>query len=132
LHLFRTSQVVVSVYGKAKIEELGTKLKEINQLRKDCMVEEKTANPTVDIPKLLQYYNVMCVLEKRFPFGKTSTGWFSKVQSVMIEFRWCDAFNSKKISTNYSIKLDKVSILYNLGALMRLFLCFVFFGCLHI
>lgn len=110
----------IIIDGKDKKAEVAGHLQEIQQLRDGCRVNEQTVSPSTAIPKHIKYYNTLLVLEKRMSFGKSGKGIFSKAKNVEVLFKWTDAYRPTKIEQSYDIKLEKFSILYNLGALMSL------------
>ena len=107
-------------YGKDKEKAKMGSIQEIQQYRDACNVNEQSVSPSNAIQKYQTYLAYVIMLEKRFKFGKSGRGVFSKASKVEIWFKWVDSFRHTKIEQSMDIKLEKYAIMFNLGALMSL------------
>eukprot|EP01083_Nonionella_stella_P024477 67551_1 len=121
INLVKPLQLYIrDAYGKDKEkEQLGT-LKEIQQYRESCNVTDQSVSPVTAIPNHEKYLAYILLLEKRFSWGKSGRGVFSKASKVEVWFKWVDSYRHTKIEQSMDIKLEKFSVLFNLGALMSL------------
>ena len=111
---------IKDTYGKEKVNKLKQELMEIQQLRNHCIVSDQSVAPSIAIPQHEEYYNMLCILEKRFQFGKSGRGMFTKAKAVEILFQWGDSYRHVKIEKSMDLKLEKRSILFNIASLMSL------------
>eukprot|EP01083_Nonionella_stella_P216726 778715_1 len=98
---------------------MGT-IQEIQQYRNSCNVNDQSVSPVSAIPKHEKYLSFICILEKRFSWGKSGRGVFSKASKVEVWFKWVDSYRHTKIEQSMDIKLEKFAITFNLGALLSL------------
>eukprot|EP00484_Ammonia_sp_Unknown_P001069 CAMPEP_0197022860 /NCGR_PEP_ID=MMETSP1384-20130603/3661_1 /TAXON_ID=29189 /ORGANISM="Ammonia sp." /LENGTH=893 /DNA_ID=CAMNT_0042450971 /DNA_START=21 /DNA_END=2702 /DNA_ORIENTATION=+ len=121
INLVRPLQVYVrDAYGKDKEKEKMGAIQEIQQYRDSCNVDESSVSPVAAIAKMETYLAYVCILQKRFSFGKSGRGVFSKASKVEVSFKWVDSYRHTKIEQSMDIGLEKCAIMFNLGALMSL------------
>ena len=121
INMVKSLQIYIrDAYGKDKEKERMGDIQEIQQYRDSCNVDDQTVSPVSAIQKHEKYLAYVMLLEKRFSWGKSGRGVFSKASKVEVWFKWVDSYRHTKIEQSMDIKLEKFSILFNLGALMSL------------
>ena len=121
INLVKPLQLYIrDAYGKDKEKQKMGVIQEIQQYRDSCNVDDQSVSPVSAIPKHEKYLAFVCMLEKRFSWGKSGRGVFSKASKVEVWFKWVDSYRHTKIEQSMDIKLEKFAIMFNLGALMSL------------
>ena len=119
INLVKPLQIYIrDAYGKDKEKEKMGTIREIQQYRDSCNVDDQSVTPVQAIPNHEKYLAYILILEKRFSFGKSGRGVFSKASKVEVTFKWADSYRHTKIESSNDIKLEKFAIIFNLGALM--------------
>jgi len=121
INLIKPLQVYIKdAYGKDKVKDITGALEEIQQYRDNCIVDDQSVSPSKSIPQHEQYLAYVLMLEKRFAWGKSGKGVFSKASKVEVWFKWADSYRHAKIDQSMDIKLEKFALIFNLAALKSL------------
>lgn len=121
INLIKPLQVYIKdAYGKGKEKDVKGALEEIQQYRDNCNVDDQSVSPSKTIPQYERYLAYILMLEKRFSWGKSGKGVFSKASKVEVWFKWADSYRHTKIEQSMDIKLERFSIIFNLAALKSL------------
>ncbi|MED6168358.1 hypothetical protein PIB30_010981 [Stylosanthes scabra] len=109
----RLRRFVATKYSESDAQKVESVLETLNRCRID-MVEREDLSLPMQRNCLIHYFKCICMVEPLFTAISSDA---ANTDSDPITFVWYDALQPDRFSSQRSIKLEKASVLFNLGAI---------------